>query len=349
MQSKVNWKQVGLFIGLTYGLSWLLWIMLWLTVGYESPAMIVVANLVMLMPAFSAILLGGVVFKDSPIHFQTNKGTTCWFFYYFLAYTLIYAVLAVLAIATPTQARTFNLVGMGLSAIGLLLVIVLRVIGGRDALGRVNLVGGKIKYWLYFCAGVILFSISQTLLNYVFNLGQRVDLAPLAQQAGMSMDVFPILTAVQLVLLSSTFALMPFFGEEYGWRVHLQSELIKLGYVRGVLLVGLIWGIWHAPAVMMGHTYPGQPVIVALLLFNATAIVMAFILGYAMLKSGSVWLVCVMHALYNTMAQYLYFIVYQPGNVVFSFGTGLGGLVSMGIIALLLLRDPIWRVGDTSG
>lgn len=47
------------------------------------------------------------------------------------------------------------------------------------------------------------------------------------------------------------------FGEEYGWRGFLQDELVKLGKRHGVLLVGLIWGLWHLPVILSGiHTYP---------------------------------------------------------------------------------------------
>ena len=51
------------------------------------------------------------------------------------------------------------------------------------------------------------------------------------------------------------------FGEEYGWRGYLQSELFKLGRVRGVLLLGVIWGAWHWPLILMGYNYPGYPLL----------------------------------------------------------------------------------------
>jgi membrane protease YdiL (CAAX protease family) len=64
---------------------------------------------------------------------------------------------------------------------------------------------------------------------------------------------------VQTVLVGPLLGLLMGFGEEYGWRGYLQSELIKIGKRRGVLLLGLIWGAWHYPVIWMGHNYPGQP------------------------------------------------------------------------------------------
>ena len=51
----VNWKQVGLFLVLTFGLTWLLDLVLWLTVGYgQNVTTAVLLQLQMLLPAFSA-------------------------------------------------------------------------------------------------------------------------------------------------------------------------------------------------------------------------------------------------------------------------------------------------------
>jgi hypothetical protein len=70
--NKVNWKQVGTFIGLTFGLTWLLDLFLYLKGGLSNPAVTLTLQFQMLLPAFSAILLGMFFFKDSPIHIQNN-------------------------------------------------------------------------------------------------------------------------------------------------------------------------------------------------------------------------------------------------------------------------------------
>ena len=72
--------------------------------------------------------------------------------------------------------------------------------------------------------------------------------------------VLVLSTGLQSVVLAPFIALVIVFGEEYGWRGFLQRRLIRLGKLRGVLLVGVIWGVWHAPIIAMGHNYPGYPV-----------------------------------------------------------------------------------------
>ena len=49
------------------------------------------------------------------------------------------------------------------------------------------------------------------------------------------------------------------FGEEVGWRGYLLWELAPLGFWRASLLVGAIWGLWHAPIIVEGYTTRPSP------------------------------------------------------------------------------------------
>lgn len=46
-------------------------------------------------------------------------------------------------------------------------------------------------------------------------------------------------------------------SEELGWRGWLQPRLKGLGFWPMCLTVGVLWGLWHAPIVLMGYNYPG--------------------------------------------------------------------------------------------
>ena len=70
---------------------------------------------------------------------------------------------------------------------------------------------------------------------------------------------------------------------------------------------------------------------------------LGFVLGYAVLKSGSVLLAAYLHALNNQVVGFLSTMVYRPTHPVFSFGVGLYGVAILAVIVLLILRDPIWR------
>ncbi|WP_371865723.1 CPBP family intramembrane glutamic endopeptidase [Dictyobacter kobayashii] len=106
------------------------------------------------------------------------------------------------------------------------------------------------------------------------------------------------------------------FGEEYGWRGYLQSELLKMGRVRGVLLVGVIWGAWHWPLILMGFSYPNYPLL-GLLLTVLFTMGFAIVLGTAVLRSGSVLLAAYLHALNDQTTGFIVFLGYKPFNPAF--------------------------------
>ena len=49
------------------------------------------------------------------------------------------------------------------------------------------------------------------------------------------------------------------FGEEYGWRNYLVGALRELKFWKAALFIGIVWGIWHSPLILMGHNYPNEP------------------------------------------------------------------------------------------
>jgi uncharacterized protein len=159
---------------------------------------------------------------------------------------------------------------------------------------------------------------------------------------GWSPATFLIVAALQSVVLGPILGIVITFGEEYGWRGYLQSELFKLGRVRGVLLLGVIWGAWHWPIILMGFNYPGHPLLgVVLMTLYTTGL--AVVLGYAVLRSGSVLLAAYLHALNNQVVSFLVALGYSPFDPALSFGIGIYGIATLAIVALLVLRDPVWR------
>ena len=345
---KINTKQVITFLALTFGLTWLLDLVLYLNGGLLSPLTTVVLQLQMLLPAFSAMLLGVFFFKDSPLYKQTNRSSSRWFIYYFMAFTIFYAIVSIVCFIKPDLLSVLNPFLLIPSIIGLILYIVLRVKGGKETFTAVNMTGGKAIKWLLY--GVLLFAVIalQTALNYVFKLGQPAHQTLLEIQAassGMSYSVMMLVVVLNTVVLGPFLGLLIAFGEEYGWRGYLQQALTRTNKRLGVLFVGIIWGVWHWPVIWMGYNYPGQPLLGSLFMV-IFCIAMAFILGYAYFKTKSVWLCAFLHALLNQSMSFFLGFVYTPNDLSMSFGMGLPGLAILGLVALLLLRDPVWKTAD---
>ena len=109
-----------------------------------------------------------------------------------------------------------------------------------------------------------------------------------------------------------------------------------------LLVLGVIWGAWHWPIILMGFNYPGHPLLgVVLMTLYTTGL--AVVLGYAVLRSRSVLLAAYLHALNNQVVAFLIAVGFRPNDMAFSFGIGIYGLATLAVVSFLILRDPIWR------
>jgi protein-S-isoprenylcysteine O-methyltransferase Ste14/membrane protease YdiL (CAAX protease family) len=339
-----NWRRVGLFVGATFALTWLLELGIYLTGGLSSSsqnqAILLLFQIQMLIPAATAIALG-FFFRGSPQ--RASRGQARRFFLFFLAYFVAWLALGVVALATRGQIPSWlPICQLVLLVIGLPALLILRFAGGRSAFAQAGLKLGSPWIWLLGGTGLFLYRVVQAWFNTALGLGQSGQIAQQAAQAGQPVAVYVAVMVLEAMVLGPILGLVITFGEEYGWRGLLQGELVKLGRVRGVLLVGLIWGVWHAPVVVMGGNYPGYPAFGPFVMISSS-VVMGFFLGYAVLKTGSIWVAALLHAVNNQTDILLSTLGCTPNDPVFSFGFGLYALVIGAVIVLLILRDPVWR------
>ena len=92
-------------------------------------------------------------------------------------------------------------------------------------------------------------------------------------------------------------------GEEIGWRTYLYPKLEELfGTKTAVLVGGIIWGIWHAPAIAKGHGfgtgYWGEPW-TGVFVFTVSCIAEGAFLYLVTKKTNSVWPAAFLHAINN--------------------------------------------------
>ena len=119
------------------------------------------------------------------------------------------------------------------------------------------------------------------------------------------------------------------FGEELGWRGLLQKEFEPLGFWKASLLIGVIWGIWHAPIILQGYNYPQHPQIGVLLMIIFTTL-FAPLIGYARVKSKSVIAAAIMHGSLNGTAGIAIILIAGGDDLT----TGLLGLPGFGVMAI---------------
>jgi membrane protease YdiL (CAAX protease family) len=126
-------------------------------------------------------------------------------------------------------------------------------------------------------------------------------LAQLKQQ----LETLPInpfwLGMVQGMIGGVTINAVAGFGEELGWRGLLLKELLPLGFWRSSLLIGAIWGFWHAPIILHGHNYPQHPHL-GVGMMIVFCMLLSPLFCYVTLKSGSVIAAAIIHGSFNGTA-----------------------------------------------
>lgn len=112
------------------------------------------------------------------------------------------------------------------------------------------------------------------------------------------------IVAVQLATLpvAALINLVPALGEELGWRGWLLPRLMPLGTVPALLITGVIWGVWHAPLILLGYNYPDAPGWLGVAAMVGTCTVVGALFGWLRLRSGSVWPAALAHAAFNGAA-----------------------------------------------
>ena len=325
-------KETLVFLALVFGITYGLNLFCYLSFGsyLESPTSWgPLMQIEMFIPAAVAIFCL-YLFKHPSL---TGKSKI-----FFTIFSLI-VLLGIIGLAAKSVVQYISLIWQALVVIGFLSIIVLNLKKGwRDDLKLSRLSFGKMPaFYVYFpLIFIALFAVS-FYLNLFFGLG-----APIKQTDSITL----LLTIIQTVLLVIVLGWPLYFGEEYGWRAYLQDRMIGIfGRIKGVVLVGVIWGLWHAPVIAMGYNYPGKPIlgVIAMTLFT---VVIGIYFSFAVFKTGSVWIAVLLHAITNTLAPLLIAYIAYAADPIFSFGVGVYGIVFLAIPALFMLKSDAFKEGD---
>ncbi len=183
-------------------------------------------------------------------------------------------------------------------------------------------------------------------LSWLLGLGQPDWglrwLRDLAAQAGSTEPLpSPALFWPSLFLL--TVLVTPFInalfglGEEIGWRGYLLPHLMPLGKKRAYLLTGLIWGLWHAPLVLVGFNYPGHPYLgVGMMCLFTTAL--GLYIGAMAQRYESTLLAGWMHGLVNSQGYGIWRILFPTMNPLLGGAAGLVGILVWAAAGLWVMR-----------
>ena len=256
MKEKTEKKQLLIFVLIAYGITFLMGFLMWYGCRQQMD-LNVFPTAQMLYPA-AGVMLGYLVIRKG------DAGLPKWFFRFFLLLTAVMAAVAVLSVLLPdefivvsgTAVSLWLILSQYILIVGSLAGWILYLAAGkkrRAAYGlswknaRASVFCVVLFIGLYFLRTAVSFALSGQLPIFFIILENQTTWLSMAA-----------------ILINFFFSYICFLGEEYGWRYYLQPLLQnKLGLRAGVVVLGIVWGLWHLPIDFFYYTTETGPAMAA--------------------------------------------------------------------------------------
>ena len=218
----------------------------------------------------------------------------------------------------------------------------------KEKLSSTGLLRFKIKWswlvaWMLPVVIVLLTIFVNTLLpGCEFNTDMSAmipaDSVPEEQKEMVSKLMTPafmiITTVISGLLAGATINALFAFGEEYGWRNYLVSALKEKKFVCASIFIGIVWGIWHFPLILLGHNYP-QHSVAGVFMMVIFCVLASFVELYLVLKAKSVFPAAIFHGTINAVAG-LNVLLIKGGNDLINGAAGLSGFILISIVIAII-------------
>lgn len=179
------------------------------------------------------------------------------------------------------------------------------------------------------------------MIEHLDQLLAEAGRGPLPESAAALLARVPasliLLAGIGSATLAAFSVNLPFMlGEELGWRGYLYHVLSHWSMPRRVLFTGTVWGLWHAPLILMGHNYPGHPWL-GIPLMVVFCVLLALLFDRSRAHGGTVWGPCVLHGLINGTAG-LFALFVAGGRDLVASPVGLAGFLAIALLAPAMAR-----------
>lgn len=183
-------------------------------------------------------------------------------------------------------------------------------------------------------------AILSGILTVLLRLGQFDPTFTMIREAMANAPEGTSISPAMVVAIQVTFALTlaPLLnvifamGEELGWRGFLLPRLLPLGQWTAILISGVIWGVWHAPAIIQGLNYPGRPVL-GIFLMIIFCVTLGAIFSWLYLQTRSPWAPALAHGSLNATAGLPVLFLKNPDII---FGGTLASITGLVTLALFV-------------
>lgn len=277
---KIIKKEIKDFLLINFGIIAFISVFLFLSSSKTNAEDLAVnfALLFMYIPAFSTII---VLKKISKYEFkpEINK-----FFKVFAIATILRIITTIVESFLPNSGWLSEVIDTIVSAYLLYLVLV-----NSNEMKDINLCLGKnskkVTTVILIFVAIVLASNIPEFINGQVNSDKLME---------------NIVMAIMSLITNCLIGFNLFFGEEFGWRYFLQPRLQKLcGKRIGVIILGFIWGIWHAP--LCFTLYSPKTPLYCVAAHAIACIFLGIYFGYAYMKTENVWAPMLLHIVNNVI------------------------------------------------
>ncbi|MGO1410773.1 MULTISPECIES: CPBP family intramembrane glutamic endopeptidase [unclassified Microbacterium] len=205
------------------------------------------------------------------------------------------------------------------------------------------------KIWLFLLLPVAFLVIGFAASLLAIGLGWATPDLALAGAAALLPPEVPVemylvgqFVSLPIVVVIATASA---FGEELGWRGYLATALSPLGFWRSALVSGIVWGLWHAPIILLGYNFARTDAL-GLAYMCAFCLVAGVIVQWTRYFTRSVWPAALAHGALNA-AFPMSLMILDPEGTEAVAGTVMGvpGWIMMAVAIGLLLLARGFRPG----
>lgn len=288
--------QILIFIAIAYGLTFLMGLLMWYG-NANGTDLSIFPDAQMFYPAAGVILAYLVTEKE--------KAMPKLFFGFFLFLTALFVITAAASVLLPDALFFAEIPALAMyTGMEWLLISQILLIGSSVPAWIFLLTAGKERrknaglQWRNWKASAV--CIAVFLILY---FGRTAISCVLSGQMNEFAEIFTSQTTwIMLFSMPVNFLLvfLAFFGEEYGWRYYLQPYLQnRFGLRRGVIILGIVWGLWHLP--INFFYYSPDAGLISAAGQQITCISLGIFFAWAYMKTENIWVPVVLHFLNNNL------------------------------------------------
>lgn len=294
-------KKMIIFLAAAYGITYLMAIPMYF--GMKKGCDLSVFPIAQMLYPASGVILGKLLTskeKELPLPKAAYIIT--------LILTLLSIIVSLVSVFFPLRQLDLGIMKIDPYNLGMqyliipvsLAVFILFIVSSREKKDNAGILRNNMKKSILIILLFVVIYTARVFLSFGISELINHDGAEQMKEWFKQMATPLTLAGIANVIINYVFTFILFFGEEYGWRYYLQPRMQqKFGLRAGVILLGIVWGLWHMPIDFMYYTQTtGLQMQVNQII---TCISYSIFFGWAYMKTQNIWVPVAIHYLNNNL------------------------------------------------